>query len=140
MAKKQSFGDKVKQDSDKEKFTNVKYIRSVISDKTGKNRFVESMYKIPSSQSIDSFLKEVDSPSQELAVDELKVDKPTKVNESENIKETSKEVNSDDEVLSKEVIEEEKKDQDELKSDESSNAKEADSSKDKSSIKVEKEK
>ena len=60
MAKTQSFGDKVKKDSNQEKFTTIKYIRSIISDKTGKNRFVENIYKIPASQSIDSFLKQVD--------------------------------------------------------------------------------
>ena len=75
MAKTQSFGDKVKKDSNQEKFTTVKYIRSVVSDKTGKNRFVEGIYKIPASQSIDSFLKEVDNPSEKLNVDQIKVDK-----------------------------------------------------------------
>ena len=75
MAKTQSFGDKVKKDSNQEKFTTVKYIRSVVSDKTGKNRFVEGIYKIPASKSIDSFLKEVDNPSEKLNVDQIKVDK-----------------------------------------------------------------
>ena len=94
MAKTQSFGDKVKKDSNEEKFTTIKYIRSVISEKTGKNRFVEGIYKIPASESMDSFLKKVDNPEEELKVDEIKVDKVKEVKEDPKIEE-GKEVATD---------------------------------------------
>ena len=94
MAKTQSFGDKVKKDSNEEKFTTIKYIRSVISEKTGKNRFVEGIYKIPASESMDSFLKKVDNPEEELKVDEIKVDKVEEVKNDPKVDEGT-EVSSD---------------------------------------------
>ena len=94
MAKTQSFGDKVKKDSNEEKFTTIKYIRSVISEKTGKNRFVEGIYKIPASESMDSFLKKVDNPEEELKVDEIKVDKAVEVKNDPKVDEGT-EVSSD---------------------------------------------
>ena len=90
MAKTQSFGDKVKKDSNEEKFTTIKYIRSVISEKTGKNRFVEGIYKIPASESMDSFLKKVDNPEEELKVDEIKVDKVEEVKNDPKVDEGTK--------------------------------------------------
>tara|TARA_A100001011_G_scaffold268752_1_gene277883 strand:+ start:297 stop:737 length:441 start_codon:yes stop_codon:yes gene_type:complete len=95
MAKTQSFGDKVKKDSNEEKFTTIKYIRSVISEKTGKNRFVEGIYKIPASESMDSFLKKVDNPEEELKVDEIKVDKVEEVKNDPKVDEVSSEVQTD---------------------------------------------
>ena len=98
MAKTQSFGDKVKKDSNQEKFTTIKYIRSIISDKTGKNRFVENIYKIPASQSIDSFLKQVDDPVEQIKVDEIKVDKIEEVKNDPKVDEgteASSEVQTD---------------------------------------------
>ena len=94
MAKTQSFGDKVKKDSNEEKFTTIKYIRSVISEKTGKNRFVEGIYKIPASESMDSFLKKVDNPEEELKVDEIKIDKVEEVKNDPKVDEGT-EVSSD---------------------------------------------
>lgn len=107
MAKTQSFGDKVKKDSNEEKFTTIKYIRSVISEKTGKNRFVEGIYKIPASESMDSFLKKVDNPEEELKVDEIKVDKVEEVKNDPKVDEgieVSSEVQTDVQSLKNDEV------------------------------------
>ena len=66
MAKKpQSFAEKAARGAKKEKqFKMVKYIKSVISEKTGNYRFQESMLKIPPGMSLDAYLKQLEEQDQ----------------------------------------------------------------------------
>ena len=62
MAKGTSFAEKAKRGKKKEKeFTVVKYVKSVVSEKSGHYRFQESMLKVPSGMSLDAYLKELES-------------------------------------------------------------------------------
>ncbi len=67
MAKKLSFADKAKRGQKKgPNFSMVKYVKSVLSEKTGRFRFKESMLKIPDGMNIDGYLKQQDEPEVEL--------------------------------------------------------------------------
>ena len=58
MAKGTSFAEKAKRGKKKEKeFTVVKYVKSIVSEKSGHYRFQESMLKVPSDKSLDAYLK-----------------------------------------------------------------------------------
>jgi len=71
MAKEKSFMDKIKKGAKKDThFSMVRYVDSVVSEKTGQYRFQESMLKIPEGMSLDNYLKklsEEESTSQEVA-------------------------------------------------------------------------
>tara|TARA_B100000029_G_C16991366_1_gene747621 strand:+ start:331 stop:516 length:186 start_codon:yes stop_codon:yes gene_type:complete len=60
MAKKQTFGDKTSKDGSSSK-TMIKLIRSNISKETNGVRFSESIIGIPSSESVESFIKKITS-------------------------------------------------------------------------------
>ena len=61
MAKGTSFAEKAKRGKKKEKeFTVVKYVKSIVSEKSGHYRFQESMLKVPSDKSLDAYLKELE--------------------------------------------------------------------------------
>lgn len=57
MAKEKSFADKVKKTKEKQ-FSTVKYVESVISEKTGHYRFQERMLKVPVGMKLDDYLKQ----------------------------------------------------------------------------------
>ena len=58
MAKERSFADKIRKSGKQAKqFNAVKYVKSVISEKTGHYRFQETMLKVPSDMSLDAYLK-----------------------------------------------------------------------------------
>ena len=62
MAKGTSFAEKAKRGKKKEKeFTVVKYVKSIVSEKSGHYRFQESMLKVPSDKSLDAYLKELET-------------------------------------------------------------------------------
>ena len=62
MAKGTSFAEKAKRGKKKEKeFTVVKYVKSIVSEKSGHYRFQESMLKVPSDKSLDAYLKELEA-------------------------------------------------------------------------------
>ena len=62
MAKGTSFAEKAKRGKKKEKeFTVVKYVKSIVSEKSGHYRFQESMLKVPSDKSLDVYLKELEA-------------------------------------------------------------------------------
>jgi len=61
MAKEKSFAEKVKKSGKKGKqFSVIKYVKSVVSEKTGQYRFQESMLKVPVGMSLDTYLKQLD--------------------------------------------------------------------------------
>ena len=62
MAKGTSFAEKAKRGIKKEKeFKVVKYVKSIVSEKSGHYRFQESMLKVPSGMSLDAYLKELEA-------------------------------------------------------------------------------
>ena len=62
MAKGTSFAEKAKRGKKKEKeFTVVKYVKSIVSEKSGHYRFQESMLKVPSGMSLDAYFKELEA-------------------------------------------------------------------------------
>ncbi|MBF89978.1 MAG: hypothetical protein CMG75_10095 [Candidatus Marinimicrobia bacterium] len=71
MAKGTSFAEKAKKGAKKEKkFTVVKYIKSVVAEKSGAIRFQESLLKIPEDKNLDSYLKELEAgPIEEAPVE-----------------------------------------------------------------------
>jgi len=83
MAKKiKSFADKARKGQQKgPNYTMAKYVKSVVSEKTGQYRFQETMLKIPDGMNIDSYLKQLED--EELAID--------KVTEEDTAKEEAKE-------------------------------------------------
>ncbi|MAG21414.1 MAG: hypothetical protein QF613_03975 [Candidatus Marinimicrobia bacterium] len=61
MAKGTSFAEKAKRGLKKEKqFRVVKYVKSVVSEKTGQTRFQESLLKVPAGMSLDAYLKQLE--------------------------------------------------------------------------------
>ena len=60
MAKKQTFGEKTSKGSSVSK-TIIKLIRSSVSQETSGVRFSESIVGVPSSESIDSYIKKITS-------------------------------------------------------------------------------
>jgi len=56
MAKKQTFGDKLSKNDNKN--ISIKLIRSKISDKTGSIRFYEDLISIPEGKSPENVIKE----------------------------------------------------------------------------------
>ncbi len=71
MAKKiRSFADKARKGQQKgPNYTMAKYVKSVVSEKTGQYRFQETMLKIPEGMNIDSYLKQLEE--EELAIDKV---------------------------------------------------------------------
>ena len=62
MAKGTSFAEKAKRGIKREEeFTVVKYVKSIVSEKSGHYRFQESMLKVPSDKSLDAYLKELEA-------------------------------------------------------------------------------
>ena len=59
MAKGKSFAEKASKAKKKVHHTMVKYVRSVVSEKTGHYRFQETMLKIPEGMDIDGYLKKL---------------------------------------------------------------------------------
>ncbi len=76
MAKGTSFAEKAKKGAKKEKkFTVVKYIKSVVAEKSGAIRFQESLLKIPEDKNLDSYLKELEAgPIEEAPVEAAEED------------------------------------------------------------------
>ncbi|MFQ6616889.1 MAG: hypothetical protein ACE5HZ_09040, partial [Fidelibacterota bacterium] len=60
MAKKRSFADKAARAQQKPAFSNVKYVKATLSQKTGHYRFQETMLKVPTGMSLDAYLAEMD--------------------------------------------------------------------------------
>jgi len=58
MAKKQTFGDKTSKDSSSSK-TMIKLIRSNVSKETSGVRFSESIIGVPSSESVEAYIKKI---------------------------------------------------------------------------------
>mgnify|MGYP001173195016 CR=1 FL=1 len=58
MAKKQTFGDKTSKDSTASK-TMIKLIKSTVSKETNGVRFSESIVGVPSSESVESYIKKI---------------------------------------------------------------------------------
>ncbi|MBL7047303.1 MAG: hypothetical protein ISR95_06730 [Candidatus Marinimicrobia bacterium] len=58
MAKGRSFFDKTFKKKAQQDYTMVKYVKSVVSEKTGQVRFQESMLRLPKGMTMDSFLKQ----------------------------------------------------------------------------------
>lgn len=62
MAKGTSFAEKAQRGKKKDKeFTVVKYVKSIVSEKSGHYRFQESMLKVPSDKNLDVYLKELEA-------------------------------------------------------------------------------
>ncbi len=57
MAKKQSFGDKTAKGQAGKDWKYVKYVESVLSEKTGRYRFNERMIRLDGGENLDSALK-----------------------------------------------------------------------------------
>ena len=61
MAKGTSFAEKAKRGLKKDKqFSIVKFVKSVVSEKTGQIRFQESLLKVPTGMSLDAYLKQLE--------------------------------------------------------------------------------
>ena len=111
MAKGTSFLDKVKKGAEKEKqFSMVKYVKSVVSEKTGQYRFQEIMLKIPTGMKLDGYLKTLDeepSVSDEVEASEekeknIEVDK--KVDEEPVLDESTVDVEASELPTEEEVV------------------------------------
>lgn len=64
MAKGKSFIEKVRKSAKREKqFSMIKYVKSIVSEKTGQYRFQESMMKVPVGMSLDAYLKQLEEES-----------------------------------------------------------------------------
>ena len=62
MAKGTSFAEKAERSKKQDKeFTVVKYVKSIISEKSKHYRFQESMLKVPSDKNLDVYLKELEA-------------------------------------------------------------------------------
>ena len=71
MAKGTSFAEKAQRGAKKEKkFTVVKYVKSVVAEKSGAIRFQESMLKVPEDKNLDSYLKELEAGPIEEKIEE----------------------------------------------------------------------
>lgn len=55
-----SFADKVRKSAEKErKYSVTKYVKSVVSEKTGQYRFQETILKVPAGMSLADYLKDM---------------------------------------------------------------------------------
>ena len=71
MAKGTSFAEKAQRGAKKEKkFTVVKYVKSVVAEKSGAIRFQESMLMVPEDKNLDSYLKELEAGPIEEKIEE----------------------------------------------------------------------
>ena len=79
MAKGTSFAEKAQRGAKKEKkFTVVKYVKSVVAEKSGAIRFQESMLKVPEDKNLDSYLKELEAgPIEEKIEEEVAAEAPS---------------------------------------------------------------
>ena len=81
MAKGTSFAEKAQRGAKKneKKFTVVKYVKSVVAEKTGAIRFQESMLKVPEDKNLDSYLKELEAGpvKEKIEVEEVAEEAPT---------------------------------------------------------------
>ena len=84
MAKGTSFAEKAQRGAKKneKKFTVVKYVKSVVAEKTGAIRFQESMLKVPEDKNLDSYLKELEAGPVKEKVEVEQVDAETPVEET----------------------------------------------------------
>ena len=69
MAKQQSFADKASKKKGKSLGTFVKYIKSVLSEKTGHWRFNEQIVNIKDGENLDSALKRIEEEKQALDIE-----------------------------------------------------------------------
>jgi len=76
MAKGTSFAEKAQRGAKKndKKFTVVKYVKSVVAEKSGAIRFQESMLKVPEDKNLDSYLKELEAGPVEEKIEVEQVD------------------------------------------------------------------
>jgi len=83
MAKGTSFAEKAQRGAKKEKkFTVVKYVKSVVAEKSGAIRFQESMLKVPEDKNLDSYLKELEAgPIEEKIEEEVAAEAPSEAAE-----------------------------------------------------------
>ena len=84
MAKGTSFAEKAQRGSKKndKKFTVVKYVKSVVAEKSGAIRFQESMLKVPEDKNLDSYLKELEAgPIEEKIEEEVAAEAPSEAAE-----------------------------------------------------------
>lgn len=63
MVKMQTFGDKAARGQSKKDWKYVKYVESVLSDKTGKYRFNEKMIRLEGGETLDAALKRMNELS-----------------------------------------------------------------------------
>ena len=79
MAKGTSFAEKAQRGAKKEKkFTVVKYVKSVVAEKSGAIRFQESMLKVPEDKNLDSYLKELEAgPIEEKIEEQVAAEAPS---------------------------------------------------------------
>ena len=80
MAKGTSFAEKAQRGAKKndKKFTVVKYVKSVVAEKSGAIRFQESMLKVPEDKNLDSYLKELEAgPIEEKIEEEVAAEAPS---------------------------------------------------------------
>ena len=69
MAKQQSFADKASKKKGKSLGTFVKYIKSILSEKTGHWRFNEQIVNIKDGENLDSALKRIEEEKQALDIE-----------------------------------------------------------------------
>ena len=83
MAKGTSFAEKAQRGAKKEKkFTVVKYVKSVVAEKSGAIRFQESMLKVPEDKNLDSYLKELEAgPIEEKIEEQVAAEAPSEAAE-----------------------------------------------------------
>ena len=83
MAKGTSFAEKAQRGAKKEKkFTVVKYVKSVVAEKSGAIRFQESMLKVPEDKNLDSYLKELEAgPIEEKIEEQVAAEAPVEAAE-----------------------------------------------------------
>ncbi|MEE9166153.1 MAG: hypothetical protein V3U24_01615 [Candidatus Neomarinimicrobiota bacterium] len=105
MAKGKSFADKIKQSgAEVKQFSIVKYVKSVVSEKTGQYRFQEKMLRVPVGTDVETFINQLEKGSQqskeseretvstseteEPVVDEKKPESPEAVEDKEEERES----------------------------------------------------
>ena len=106
MAKKQTFTSKL--GKDKKKFKVVKYIQTLLSEKTGHIKFLSRMIRMEENENIDQALKrEEEESSNVLAFGEQPEEAPAE----EPVEEAPAEEESTEELSTEETVEESKEEQ-----------------------------